>query len=503
MRRCDTVAVTRLAIVGAGPKGAAIAAKAAALMKVGYHVPPPQIDLFDKNKEAAAAWRGSIGYTDGIQPLCTLAERDLGFPYDYASYGPTQGREVVQAMVADFSWQSFAVDSSRYRDWVVNGRRPPLHIDFASYLQYAVNKAVKQGAASWIEATVSAIRFDHASMTWSIETRDWNGLQHFRDYDGVVITGSGPPQKPLDNAPPPGATYNLFDGKTFWLPESQRRIVALMDADPDASVLIIGAGGTAAAVAYWFARRGLTAVPITIIGREPTLFARHEGPFEDRLFTDEDAWNDLPPRLRKTFLARTTEGVVWDYVLRNLVAQNITYKCYSAVEYHIAGAPGHPDEPGELQVTVEVPTEPERETKPTRPLPRRLLDALLPGHAPAPDIGGTAPPQPIRLSATIVIDARGFDRWGFVNDFFATSPLRTVFIGEDEPATKAKRNEIVSDIEYDLSVGATLPDGREFPKGLHVPGLGSLRGPAATNLMGLGWLADRVLSTYCETGPTR
>jgi hypothetical protein len=71
----------------------------------------------------------------------TLAERDLGFPYDTASYGPS----VAQAMVCDFSWQSFAINSAgpaRYRDWVVNGRHPPRHIDFADYLENAVSKAV-------------------------------------------------------------------------------------------------------------------------------------------------------------------------------------------------------------------------------------------------------------------------------------------------------------------------------------------------------------------------
>jgi hypothetical protein len=101
----------RLAIIGTGLKGAAIAAKAAALHAAGHRRPPPHIDLYDPNP-VGAAWRGSIGYTDGVQPLCTLAERDLGFPYDTASYGPG----VAQAMVCDFSWQSFVPSSSTQRD---------------------------------------------------------------------------------------------------------------------------------------------------------------------------------------------------------------------------------------------------------------------------------------------------------------------------------------------------------------------------------------------------
>lgn len=188
----------RLAIIGAGPKGAAIAAKAAALRAARHRTPPPHIDLYDPN-QVGAAWRGSIGYTDGVQPLCTLAERDLGFPYDTASYGP----RVAQAMVGDFSWQSFAINSagpSRYRDWVVNGRHPPRHIDFAGYLENAVSNAVSQGAASLIPDRVSAVDFDIATGMWRIDSTNSTGVITSNDYDGVVITGSGRPQPALPGA---------------------------------------------------------------------------------------------------------------------------------------------------------------------------------------------------------------------------------------------------------------------------------------------------------------
>ena len=162
--------MARIAIIGAGLKGAAIAAKAAALHAAGHPRPVPHIDIYDPN-QVGAAWRGSHGYTDGVQPLCTLAERDLGFPYNTKTYGA----DVARAMVADFSWQSFAVDSSgpkRYCDWVVNGRHPPRHIDFADYLEYAVTKAERYGAASLIKAKVSAVDFDNATRKWRIHSTD-------------------------------------------------------------------------------------------------------------------------------------------------------------------------------------------------------------------------------------------------------------------------------------------------------------------------------------------
>jgi len=463
----------RLAIVGAGPKGAAIAAKAAALHAAKHHRPPPHIELYDPNA-VGAAWRGAIGYTDGIQPLCTLAERDLGFPYDTATYGS----DVAQAMVADFSWQSFAIDAagpSRYRDWVVHGRHPPRHIDFADYLENAVSKAVRQGAASLIPQAVSSVDYDTASGMWRVGATSASGGRVFNDYDGVVLTGSGPPHPAL-----PGANGRVFDARVFWDPASVLPMQRLLASDPDPSLVVIGAGGSAAAIAYSFVRKGVTSLPITIIGREATLFARHDGPFEDRLFTDEIAWTALVPHVREAFLARTTAAVVWDYVLRNLVSDNITYECYSARGYRTVG-PGAPGEPDLLELELDAPPDPALAAA------RALLPSLgLPAFVSV----GPPPPPIARRPASIFIDARGFDRWGFADEFFAASALHPFFAAPG-------RAQILAAIGLDLSVQGTLAGGVPFPGGLHVPGLGTIQGPASTNLMGLGWLADRVLSRYC------
>jgi mycobactin lysine-N-oxygenase len=96
----------RIAIVGAGPKAAAIAAKAAALDAAGYDA--PAVTIFEP-APLAAAWRGEHGYTDGDQPLCTPAERDLGFPYDALTFG----RRVAEEMLASFGWQRFKIDAPR------------------------------------------------------------------------------------------------------------------------------------------------------------------------------------------------------------------------------------------------------------------------------------------------------------------------------------------------------------------------------------------------------
>src|SRR5215472_14901678 len=67
-----------LAVVGAGPKGIAIAAKARALAAAGLEA--PRVVLVDRGA-VAGNWSGRQGYTSGLLPLGTPAEKDVGFPY--------------------------------------------------------------------------------------------------------------------------------------------------------------------------------------------------------------------------------------------------------------------------------------------------------------------------------------------------------------------------------------------------------------------------------------
>ena len=65
-------------MVGAGPKGIAIAAKARALAAAG--LPAPHVVLVDRG-EVAGNWSGRQGYTSGLLPLGTPPEKDVGYPY--------------------------------------------------------------------------------------------------------------------------------------------------------------------------------------------------------------------------------------------------------------------------------------------------------------------------------------------------------------------------------------------------------------------------------------
>jgi hypothetical protein len=104
-----TVAV--LAVVGAGPKGIAIAAKARALEAAGLDA--PRVVLIDRGP-VAGNWSGAQGYTSGLLPLGTPAEKDVGFPYA-DSWGPAT--PAVTAAMADYSWQRHLTGRGAYADW--------------------------------------------------------------------------------------------------------------------------------------------------------------------------------------------------------------------------------------------------------------------------------------------------------------------------------------------------------------------------------------------------
>ncbi len=118
-----------LAVVGAGPKGIAIAAKARALSAVGLD--PPRVVLIDRSA-VAGNWSGRQGYTSGLLPLGTPPEKDVGFPYA-TSWGSASS--AVTAAMGSFSWQRHLAERGSYADWVDRGRQRPTHREWSAYLR--------------------------------------------------------------------------------------------------------------------------------------------------------------------------------------------------------------------------------------------------------------------------------------------------------------------------------------------------------------------------------
>jgi mycobactin lysine-N-oxygenase len=436
-----------IAVIGGGPKAAAIAAKADVLSRHSPH-PVPQVTIYERTA-LGAAWTGGNGYTDGLQPLCTLAERDLGFPY-----GRAYGADVAEAMFARYSWPAFGVQAgsgrARYEQWVLHGRRPPAHLDFARYLDWAI----RTSGAGHVHGTVTGLAHNVASHQWEVAWEDATGRAHTDPHDAVVVTGSGPPVPPFPGAFDAMNVRNprVFDGLTFWTELDEiGRILAAESLDTR-KVVLIGAGGTAAAIAHWFVRARID-VPVAIIGREPTLYARHPGYFEDRLFSDDAAWGALPAHVRDEFVRRLTTGVVWNYVLENLDGANLAYTCADAVAFRtLAGG----------TVTGLYP-EVQLDIRPTVP------DGSPPSTAIRPEDGA------------VYVDARGFDRWWFA------SLLHPALAGH---LARANQTAVMASIDDALRLAAPVPAG------LHAPMVASRQGPAASNLMALGWMSDRILRAF-------
>src|SRR6516225_10957310 len=118
-----------LAVVGAGPKGIAIAAKARALETAGLGA--PRVVLIDPGA-IAGNWSGRQGYTSGLLPLGTPPEKDVGFPYT-DSWGSASAE--VTAAMGEYSWQRHLIARGAYADWVDRGRLRPTHRQWSSYLR--------------------------------------------------------------------------------------------------------------------------------------------------------------------------------------------------------------------------------------------------------------------------------------------------------------------------------------------------------------------------------
>jgi mycobactin lysine-N-oxygenase len=436
-----------IAVIGAGAKAAAIAAKIDVLARHSRY-PVPGITIYERSA-VGAAWVGGNGYTDGLQPLCTLGERDLGFPYNRATYGSA----VAEELFARYSWPAYAVSKGQgragYEQWVMHGRQPPAHLDFARYIR----SAIAMSSATTVQTEVTGLDYDATTSSWKVTWKDASGQAFVNPHDAIVVTGSGPPLPPFPGAFGAANRRNprIFDGFTFWNSLDEIRRILDAEAVPDRKLVLIGAGGTAAAIAYWFVRARID-IPIMIIGREPTLYARHPGYFEDRLFSDEPAWDALPGHARDEFVQRLTTGVVWDYVLKNLDSVYISFQCADAVAFRTVGD-SHTGLYPEVQVDV----------RPTVP------------------VGAVASTAVTALEGAVFVDARGFDRWWFAS--LLPTHLAQHF-------ARANQAAVMAAVDDSLRIGAG------FPPGLHAPMVASRQGPAASNLMALGWMSDRILRAY-------
>jgi mycobactin lysine-N-oxygenase len=422
-----------LAIVGAGPKAAAVAARTKELAQIGIHV--PRIVVIEQN-EPGSSWKGGYGFTTGQQRLGTPPGKDLGYPYESRT---PWGRVTDQALFRNFSWEKYSFDQiassdkslRRFADRVDRGTslrlEPPTHAEFGGYIQWALDKS----GVEIIFATVIGIRW--SGPKWRLHLSAFDGSEHWLSAHSVMITGPGRPR--MVDKIDPSARERVFDGKSFFINLDNIREIL---RSQDLPAAVIGGGETAASVIlalkhlvrpnqkiFWLTRSG---IPLT----------RGEGFSENRIFTNPDGWRDHPLELRREMIRVGDRGVVSRAamasldLLEKLENRRLDLKEISALNGSV----------------------------------------LLRGQAAN------------AYSVSLAVCATGFDPWSFA-DFFELEDQRAEFAPE-------KRSDLELGIHSDLALGDEFPG----PK-LHVPMLAGLaQGPGFPNLSSLGLLSERVLAPY-------
>ena len=277
-----------LAVVGAGPKGIAIAAKAHALAAAGLDA--PRVVLIDPGP-VAGNWTGLQGYTSGRLPLGTPPEKDIGFPYP-ASWGAVSAG--VTGAMAAFSWPQHLISKGAYADWVDRGRLRPTHRQWSLYLRDVAARARAEVVSARVEVA------DAVGDRWRLGLSGAPSGDPELWADGVVFTGTGPsirvPGQPLTHP-------RLTTGRGYWQ-HAKRPGPHLAQ-----SICVIGSGETAASVVIDLLRRAHRRSTVDVVTSRGVLYSRGESYAENRFYSDPGDWPALAEAHRREFLDRTDRGV--------------------------------------------------------------------------------------------------------------------------------------------------------------------------------------------------
>ncbi|WP_406835820.1 SidA/IucD/PvdA family monooxygenase [Streptomyces sp. AHU1] len=295
-----------LLVIGAGPKAIALAVKSHVLRAVGFDV--PEVIAVERDRPAAN-WCEGRGWTNGRQPLGTLPEKDLGFPYDCAVWGDSQDPvmgELAQRMTG-FSWTGHLLDRGGYARWIDRGRPQPSHREWADYLEWAADRV---GLRTVIGEVRRAELVDGG---WALGVDSGNG-QTVVHGCGLVVSGPGP----ATGVVPTDGDRVLSTGD-FWrltaegLPGWARR------------VMVVGAGETAGTIVRELALS--LDRDVTVVTPRATVYSRGESPFENRYYSDPTGWAGLTEADRREFIRRTDRAVFSQEVQRELApAANVTWE---------------------------------------------------------------------------------------------------------------------------------------------------------------------------------
>ena len=269
-----------LAVIGAGPKAIAVAAKAAELRDMGVDV--PDVVVVERSG-VGANWQAAGGWTDGQHRLGTSPEKDVGFPYR-STLVPRRNAELDERMTRH-SWQAYLIASAQFAEWVDRGRPAPTHSGWSRYLRWVADNVGMTVLADEV------VGIDVRDDRWALRT-----TRQTVQADGLMITGPGQAHRCILPHDP-----RVLSIAQFWSRAAGRELIA---AD---RVAVIGGGETAASMLNELFRHRVST--ITVISPQVTLFTRGEGFFENTLFSDPTDWASLTLAERRDAFARTDRGV--------------------------------------------------------------------------------------------------------------------------------------------------------------------------------------------------
>lgn len=280
-----------LAVIGAGPKAIAVAAKAAELRAMG--VPAPEVVVVER-AGVAANWQAVGGWTDGNHRLGTGPEKDVGFPYRSALV-PRRNAELDERMTRH-SWQAYLIATGGFAEWVDRGRPAPTHKRWSQYLGWVADDIGMTVVSGDVERI--SVEGDAGGAGNSTDAHRW--VLHTADdtvsADGLMVTGPGQAERSVLPGNP-----RVMSIAQFWHQAGKHEMITAE------RVAVIGGGETAASMLNELFRHRVST--ITVISPTVTLFTRGEGFFENTLFSDPTGWTGLTLAERRDALARTDRGV--------------------------------------------------------------------------------------------------------------------------------------------------------------------------------------------------
>ncbi len=430
-----------LVVIGAGPKGIAVAVKAKVLEEFG--VPVDRVILIEKN-EVGANWTGSFGYTNGEMKLGTSPEKDVVFPIE-TSVGDEVLDSKIRQRLLQFTWNSFLIQTQRFSDWVDRGRPAPCHQLWSLYLRWVseslASESLSSGESIVRKGEVVKIDLSEDKRQWKLTLRETEGIAVLFA-DGLMLTGPGSTRMDfLTLAKSQESDEDLkgvYDLESFWGALKNKQFSTA------GRVAIVGVGENAASTLLALSQYAPD-LRVDLISPKGYISTRSENYYENQVYSqpERNKWNEMDYNDRMEFIERTDLGVFSSHAM-NILNQRIRHQV----------VPGRVVALTKKEDALSLSLEYKKETS------LRTYDQ--------------------------VILATGFDQVAALRELLTQEALEEL---EKALSSRLEQEALRMKIAIDLSVEGMTP-------ALYLPMLAGLRqGPGFGNLSCLGRLSDRVLRT--------